>query len=62
MQYIIDVDDVMDAELRSEFPDPEALFKKVVTDAVQAARQKAAEAQKPALQPVDESKIVTATK
>lgn len=62
MQYIIDVDDAMDLELRSVYPDPQTIFKQAVVDAVHAARVKDAEAQKPTPQPVDESKIVTATK
>ena len=46
-QYIIEVSEENDAKLRSVFPDPELLFKKVVADAVQDADGRAAEAFKP---------------
>ena len=48
-KYCIEISEDNDLKLRSEFSEPEALFKKVVCDAVQAADNKVVENAKPAI-------------
>ena len=56
-QYIIEISEEHDQKLRSEFPEPEMLFKKVVADAVQAADHKAIEDAKPAVVRISDEAI-----
>lgn len=60
-KYTIEVSDENDKKFRSEFPEPEALFQKVVADAVQSADLKEAQAQVPVVERIDEAEI-TVTK
>jgi hypothetical protein len=60
-QYIIDLDDATDKELRSQYPQPENLFKKVIADAVHDSREQVAKAAMPVVEPVDDTKIAVSS-
>ena len=59
--YTITVNEEDNAKLVSEFPDPVALFKKVVADAVQTADAKASQAQLPPIVRIPDENIDVTT-
>ena len=55
--FTITIPDEIDAKLRAQFPDPNALFQKVVADAVQDYDTIAAQTSIPTVTRIDETSI-----